>query len=576
MPQICCVCMKGNNECKKLVEIDVNGISFMCKLEKYVGQVKWLEEFDICLKCIELLNIVEGFIETCFESELNRNTSTPQCSRKIKSDTIKTLQDCFKDILSDNDEEDETYQPTKMDYNNSDSEIEDDPKEEGNMLTCEKCSESFTVLKDYLGHCSDVHKMEGKNVKPYHCEVCKSRFTQMKNYKKHMKYHRNNNEEQKNNGESLKCKFCEKMFSNSRNLKRHVNNKHADKANTVKLQFSCENCQQNFTSKWNLNRHVRRCIPNAIRKKKIVKCVLCNYFQDTRDNVVNHYSNYHQIEIITKKITFVNFEEFERWKEEVEKETVSRFVKGSFHKNNEKDTNYYRCHRDGFYKNAGKNIRRLKQLGSNKIDGVCPARIQATYSKNNGEVFVEYVETHVGHTMDLKRIPLKKSDRNFLAQQISQKIPFDDLINNVRHNIGVNNFDRIQLLTKKDLFNIEQLYKLNKDDRLTSNDPQKRHTCPQCGKQYKIVKMLRAHVAKVHHSQSEAEVSPTAAHCDAQTLQTNYYAPQCTEMCLVCDKKFPDKNYAREHMKYAHNVAFEIKYETIDGIDVSVVTHEEL
>lgn len=299
--------------------------------------------------------------------------------------------------------------------------------------------------------------------------------------------------------------------------------------------------------------------------------MLCDYYQDTRENVVAHYANTHDVQIVCKKLSFENYQQFEAWKDQVERETVSKYVKGSFYKSNGKSTHYYRCHRDGFYKHAGRNIRRLKQSGSNKIDGVCPAKMQASFVTENGEVQVEYIETHVGHSMDLKRIPLRKADRNFLAEQLSMNVSFDDLINNVRHNIGVNNFDRIQLLTKKDLFNIEQMYNLNKDPERHS-DPNRRYQCPQCGKEYKILKMMRSHIAKVHHQNAGETVArekkhfchacPKSYYSEAQLqkhLQVHVEANPSS--CLICDEKFPDKEGTKLHMKEMHNVAFDIKYE---------------
>jgi hypothetical protein len=40
----------------------------------------------------------------------------------------------------------------------------------------------------------------------------------------------------------------------------------------------------------------------------------------------------------------------------------------------------------------------------------------------------KFVKTHVGHQMDLGKIPLTKLERNKLATKISQKIFFDDIV----------------------------------------------------------------------------------------------------------------------------------------------------
>ncbi|KAJ8965735.1 hypothetical protein NQ314_003941, partial [Rhamnusium bicolor] len=128
------------------------------------------------------------------------------------------------------------------------------------------------------------------------------------------------------------------------------------------------------------------------------------------------------------------------------------------------------CHRDGFYQSKGKHIRHLKLKITNKIDGYCPSKIDATVINTTREVHVLFLRTHVGHTMDLGKIPLKKSDRKLLASKISQKVPFDEIINTVRDNFDHSNYGRIHLLTRKDLFNIEQLYNLNKESVRHAND----------------------------------------------------------------------------------------------------------
>jgi hypothetical protein len=74
-------------------------------------------------------------------------------------------------------------------------------------------------------------------------------------------------------------------------------------------------------------------------------------------------------------------------------------------------------------------------MGSNKINGFCPSRMDVTINNQDGEVSVKFVKTHVGHQMDVGKIPLTKLERNKLATKISQKIPLDDIINEIRDNV---------------------------------------------------------------------------------------------------------------------------------------------
>ncbi|KAG5889749.1 hypothetical protein JTB14_018971 [Gonioctena quinquepunctata] len=267
------------------------------------------------------------------------------------------------------------------------------------------------------------------------------------------------------------CKICEKTFTIRSNLKRHITHTHS-KSTAVQQKYICHNCSKCYVNKSNLIRHVSKCSSDNERQKcpRKIECVLCNNYKDIKANLLKHYSLDHDIEISMENFQFTSFLEFGAWKEQIEVDTVSKYVKHDSIKTIGNIKYYYKCHRDGFYKTEGKNIRQVKLKGSNKIDGYCPSKIAATVFKTTGEVDVQFLRAHVGHTMDLEKIPLEKSDRNLLAFKISQKIPFDEIINDIRDNFDVNNYSRLHLVTKKDLFNIEQLYKLNKKSDRHADD----------------------------------------------------------------------------------------------------------
>jgi hypothetical protein len=96
-------------------------------------------------------------------------------------------------------------------------------------------------------------------------------------------------------------------------------------------------------------------------------------------------------------------------------------------------------------------------------------RMDVTIYNTGGEVSAKCVKTHVAHQMDLGKIPLPKLERNELATKISQKIPFDDIINEIRDTVTEEKMERMHLLTRKDLFNIEKLYNLNNYVRHSSD-----------------------------------------------------------------------------------------------------------
>ncbi|XP_008188185.1 uncharacterized protein LOC103310726 [Acyrthosiphon pisum] len=83
---------------------------------------------------------------------------------------------------------------------------------------------------------------------------------------------------------------------------------------------------------------------------------------------------------------------------------------------------------------------------------------------------VTFIDTHVGHLNDLGNLPLDKVTKDIIASKISEHIPFEHILDEVRDNISNNVLERTHLLTKKDLYNIEASYNLNNESVLHKND----------------------------------------------------------------------------------------------------------
>lgn len=131
----------------------------------------------------------------------------------------------------------------------------------------------------------------------------------------------------------------------------------------------------------------------------------------------------------------------------------------------------YDCHRSGDIRRRGKNIHQIKTQGSNKIGGYCPAKISLVVK--NDTYLAKFITTHVGHKLqeDLGHLFLSESDRQKIASQIAAKIPFQSILDKVRDSVSDNcQIERLHLLTKKDLFNIEKSFNLNKSSMRHMND----------------------------------------------------------------------------------------------------------
>ncbi|KAJ8983629.1 hypothetical protein NQ317_004267 [Molorchus minor] len=168
---------------------------------------------------------------------------------------------------------------------------------------------------------------------------------------------------------------------------------------------------------------------------------------------------------------FQNFSAFESWKTELEKKNNSKFINTSgSHKTGKTKFLYFGCHRSGEFISKGTKIRSLKIQGSNKIGGVCPASMSVKI-ENNSTVTISYIDTPVGHTNDLGHLTLTESERTAIARKIAAKIPFDTILDEVRESLTEDGkLNRLHLLTKMDLHNIENSFKLDINIKKHDND----------------------------------------------------------------------------------------------------------
>ncbi|VEN54487.1 unnamed protein product [Callosobruchus maculatus] len=153
----------------------------------------------------------------------------------------------------------------------------------------------------------------------------------------------------------------------------------------------------------------------------------------------------------------------------MERETQSYFINehGSYNTNSYIKFKYV-CHRSGIFKSESKKIRHLKVQGSHKINGYCP-EISGKILKN-GICEVELVSQHIGHDNNLGHLNLSKTAREDLAAKISLNVPFDSILDEVRDSISGDQIERLHLLTKKDLSNIQQCFNLNNESVRHAND----------------------------------------------------------------------------------------------------------
>uniref|UniRef100_A0A6P7HB34 Uncharacterized protein LOC114346518 isoform X1 n=1 Tax=Diabrotica virgifera virgifera TaxID=50390 RepID=A0A6P7HB34_DIAVI len=186
------------------------------------------------------------------------------------------------------------------------------------------------------------------------------------------------------------------------------------------------------------------------------KCPLCEYRSSLKKKLISHFEVNHDIQIIRSYTNFAKIEEFKEYLKTIEKNTKSRFVKKISTTNILK----FDCNRSGEYVPIKNRNRALEMNGSNKINAFCPASLTVRINKN-GTYQCEFLENHIGHTNDMGHFFLSEEDRNNFAVKIASKIPFDAILDNVRDAVEGDYVDRLHLLTKRDLYNIEKSFNLN-------------------------------------------------------------------------------------------------------------------
>ncbi len=174
---------------------------------------------------------------------------------------------------------------------------------------------------------------------------------------------------------------------------------------------------------------------------------------------------------------FQKIEDFHEWKKTIERTTFTSFRTRNSKQTNKEFLSQYTCHRSGLYEpRTPSRQRRLKQKGSKKINGFCPAEIAVRRSKTDGTCKVYYVQTHLGHTVcdktELAHVFISKEERQNIAFKISAGIPYDKILKeSVQLSQKNDGAERLRLLCNKDLHNIAASYRLKRPLAAASSAP---------------------------------------------------------------------------------------------------------
>ncbi|KAF6205843.1 hypothetical protein GE061_020017 [Apolygus lucorum] len=156
-----------------------------------------------------------------------------------------------------------------------------------------------------------------------------------------------------------------------------------------------------------------------------MECPICS-ITGTKEFLIAHYSDEHSIECASKSLTFDSLQQFEHWKEQMEKESKAHFVKphsATVRKDGSQRVLYF-CSRNG-YSTSNCTVRRPRQNGKSKIQGYCPASLVVIVS-SAGSISVDYLDTHVGHSLDLEFIRVTNERNDYPCSRSVESSPGDE------------------------------------------------------------------------------------------------------------------------------------------------------
>ncbi|GFR19093.1 uncharacterized protein TNCT_12481 [Trichonephila clavata] len=232
--------------------------------------------------------------------------------------------------------------------------------------------------------------------------------------------------------------------------------------------FKCVECDKTFSTVSNLYRHAKLIHKVSINKQ--VRCNICSVELISKKALEDRVDLAHNITIEKDTHNFNTLEDFKLWKETIEKQTTSLFVKNTGSKSDKTGGTiaYFYCHRNGYYNTVGDKKRNMKMAGSNKINGNCPSKMKV-YEDIESKVTVEFTKTHVGHGINLGRMKITREEKEDIARKLENKIPIEAILDDIRNSVN-EKLERIHLITRQDIKNIKVEYNISSDGILDTND----------------------------------------------------------------------------------------------------------
>ncbi|XP_044734622.1 zinc finger protein 26-like isoform X2 [Chrysoperla carnea] len=240
----------------------------------------------ICIKCSEQLQLSYKLKIQCLLSEkIMQNFISKTKPHNIKAEQYYDEEfDNNDDIKNDNDYDtiSDNIENTEMEIILKEENIENEIKENSELIKCELCDEIFLTQENYLSHYDSVHLFK--------CNLCEQILQSQVQFKKHLYTHKKQRVKTmhkirfKKLGQGqpkleYRCTECNKMFQFKSKLEQHMS-VHSDEN-----QYLCTYCGKALKSGSSLRVHLR-----THTNEKPYCCKICGFKSGypLRDHLISH------------------------------------------------------------------------------------------------------------------------------------------------------------------------------------------------------------------------------------------------------------------------------------------------
>ncbi|KAE9417767.1 hypothetical protein Angca_001296 [Angiostrongylus cantonensis] len=183
------------------------------------------------------------------------------------------------------------------------------------------------------------------------------------------------------------CKYCRKWFGSYVMMNRHVNETHADSVFSKGTTIECGD-------------------PHCD--------VVCDRMSTLCEHVAREHS---RDDLLIEEFRFADLHKFKSWKDQVETDTISKFVLSSSRtRASGIIQSYYLCHLSGYAnRSRHSSMSTARSRTTKKLGRYCTAFIN-TKELLDGSVTVQCCLGHFGHGFDVRRLPLP----NKVKEEVSE------------------------------------------------------------------------------------------------------------------------------------------------------------